>query len=90
MSQFCPNVPKVRGFGETFQYAPGEYAPQRVSKVWPKHVTIGTLGQKWDILWERPVSAHPGRRARGCAGERLAGMQTRICELPNREMITSY
>ena len=42
--RFVPNVPEVRGFGETFQYAPGEYAPQRVSKVWPKPVTIGTLG----------------------------------------------
>ena len=50
MSQFCPNVPNVTGFGETFQYAPGRYAPQRVSKVSPKPGTFGTLGHFGDIL----------------------------------------
>ena len=40
---FVPNVPKVRGFGETFQYARGGGVPWRVSKVWPKPVILGTL-----------------------------------------------
>ena len=51
MSQKCPIVTVVTGFGQTIQYNNKTPSASRlVSKVWLKHVTTGTLGQNWDIL----------------------------------------